>query len=82
MFETQVDGAHISDINALCVSHRLSLVATGSADGSCRLWDFQFLSGEGICAVGDEVLCVCFLEPYPLLAVGDAGGYISIIPVR
>ncbi|CAM9715633.1 unnamed protein product, partial [Ectocarpus sp. 12 AP-2014] len=59
-----------------------SLIASGSADGSFRLWDFQFLSCEGSYAVGNEVLCVSFLEPYPLVAVGDAGGYVSIFLVR
>ncbi|CAM9742896.1 unnamed protein product [Discosporangium mesarthrocarpum] len=78
----QVDAAHTSDINALAVSHMFSLVATGSAGGSIRLWDLQFLSGEGICRVGDEASAMLFLEPYPLLLVGDAGGRVSLIPVR
>ncbi|CAM9998853.1 unnamed protein product, partial [Ectocarpus sp. 12 AP-2014] len=78
----QVEGAHCTDINAVAVSQRWSLIASGSADGSFRLWDFQFLSCEGSYAVGNEVLCVSFLEPYPLVAVGDAGGYVSIFLVR
>lgn len=78
----QVEGAHSSDINVVAVSHRLSLVATASAGGSCKLWDFQLLSCEGTYSAGIDVLCVCFLEPYPLVAVGDAGGYVSIVPVR
>ncbi|CAM9260448.1 unnamed protein product, partial [Ectocarpus fasciculatus] len=78
----QVEGAHCTDINAVAVSHRWSLIASGSADGSFRLWDLQFLSCEGSYAVGNEVLCVSFLEPYPLVAVGDAGGYVSVFLVR
>ncbi|CAM9403818.1 unnamed protein product [Sphacelaria rigidula] len=78
----KVDGAHSSDINCVVVSRHFSLIASGSAGGSCRLWDLQFLSCEGSCTVGHEVQCMCFLEPYPLLAVGDSGGYISVIPVR
>lgn len=78
----QVEGAHSSDINVVAVSHRLSLIATGSAGGSCKVWDFQLLSCEGTYSAGNDVLCVCFLEPFPLVAVGDAGGYVSIVPVR
>lgn len=78
----QVEGAHCTDINAVAVSHRWSLIASGSADGSFRLWDFQFLSCEGSYVAGYEVLCVSFLEPYPLVAVGDAGGYVSVFLVR
>lgn len=78
----QVEGAHLSDINVVAVSQRLSLIASGSAGGTCKLWDFQLLCCEGTCSIGNEVLCLCFLEPYPLVAVGDAGGYVSIIPVR
>lgn len=78
----QVEGAHTSDINVVSASQRLSLIASGSAGGKCKLWDFQFLSSEGSYSVGNGVLCMCFLEPYPLVAVGDAGGYVSIIPVR
>lgn len=78
----QVEGAHSSDINVVSVSHRLGLIASGSAGGGCRLWDYQFLSCEGSCDVGSEALCVIFLEPHPLVAVGDAGGYVSIIPIR
>ncbi|CAM9158987.1 unnamed protein product [Choristocarpus tenellus] len=78
----QVDAAHASDINALAVSQMFCLVATGSAGGTCRLWDFQFLSNEGMCQLKDEVMCLCFLEPYPLLVVGDCGGRVSFVPVR
>eukprot|EP00752_Nemacystus_decipiens_P012939 g11452.t1 len=78
----KVEGAHSSDINVVAVSQRLSLIASGSAGGTCKLWDFQLLYCEGTCSVGNEVLCLCFLEPYPLVAVGDAGGYVSIFPVR
>ncbi|CAN0111869.1 unnamed protein product [Scytosiphon promiscuus] len=78
----QVEGAHSSDINVISVSHRLGLIASGSAEGGCRLWDYQFLSCEGSYDVGSEVLCVIFLEPHPLVAAGDAGGHVSIIPVR
>ena len=78
----QVEGAHSSDINAIAVSQKLSLVASGSADGTCRIWDFQFLTPEGYFYMNNDIMCLCFLGSYPLVAVGDAGGYISIIPVR
>ena len=78
----QVEGAHSSDINVVAVSQRLSLIASGSAGGTCKLWDFQLLCCEGTFSIENEVLCLCFLEPYPLVAVGDAGGYVTIIPVR
>ncbi|CAN0393814.1 unnamed protein product, partial [Scytosiphon promiscuus] len=78
----QVKGAYPSDINVISVSHRLGPIASGSAEGGCRLWDYQFLSCEGGSNVRSEVLCVTFLEPHPLVAAGDAGGHVSIIPVR
>lgn len=55
VYFVQVDAAHSSDVNCLVVSHVLSLIASGSSGGFCRLWDLQFLSSEGNCTIGDEV---------------------------
>jgi WD40 repeat protein/Ca2+-binding EF-hand superfamily protein len=83
-----VNMAHEFDISALAHSHTLNLVATGDSNGVVKIWDFQFVTHEGTCSEldisgqGAEVTCMAFLEPYPLLAVADSTGGISLYTVR
>ncbi|CAM9325025.1 unnamed protein product, partial [Phaeothamnion confervicola] len=80
----EVNGAHDADITALALSRPLGLVATGAADGTLRLWDFQYWFRDADAAQlgGAELLQLLFLDPYPLLLTGDAGGCVSLLPVR
>ncbi|CAM9373949.1 unnamed protein product [Chrysoparadoxa australica] len=80
-----MEEAHDTDIICLAVSHSLGLIATGGADGSLKIWDYQFsyLDGRADEAInGTEPLCLCFLDPYPLLVVGDASGHVTLVTVR
>ena len=77
-----VDNAHTSDIACLACSEPLSLIATGSADGTVRFWDFSFFSLEGSCSTMSSISCMAFAEPYPLLVTANIIGIISIWPVR
>ena len=88
--------SHDFDISSLCFSYTLNLVATGDSNGMVKVWDFQFSTYEGTCgnldgtptasggdgAKGDEITCMQFLEPYPLLAVADFAGHVSVYSVR
>jgi WD40 repeat protein/Ca2+-binding EF-hand superfamily protein/stress response protein SCP2 len=75
--------AHRKDITCATNSHRLSLIASGSSDGSLHVWDFQTLTLVHKC-VGHscEIVAVNFLDPYPLLLSTDARGDLLIWGVR
>ena len=51
-----VVNAHDADINCLDFSRELSLLGTGAADGTLRMWDFQSVKLVGVCE-GHEVQC-------------------------
>jgi len=49
-----VTNAHDADINCLAYSRELSLLGTGAADGTLRVWDYQSVKLVGVCE-GHEV---------------------------
>ena len=78
-----VADAHENDISAAAFSHPLSLIATGDSQGVVKMWDFQFLTFEGIChSSGIEVTCMKFVDPYPILLVADFSAQIHVYQVR
>ncbi|GMI01426.1 hypothetical protein TrVE_jg10733 [Triparma verrucosa] len=79
-----VTNAHDSDFTALANSPTLGLVATGSVDGSVKIWDFQFLTldSDAELETDHEVTALSFVAPYPLVLSADSDGGISMIPVR
>ena len=79
----QVTNAHHGDIACVAFSHDLSLVATAGSDTTIKVWDFQYISFEGMCLGHDcEVVALSFVEPYGLLASADAGGRVFLWSVR
>jgi WD40 repeat protein len=77
-----VENAHTSDITCLAKSEPLSLIATGSADGTIRFWDFSFFSLEASCQTASSISCMAFVEPYPLLVTANMEGMMCVWPVR
>lgn len=81
-----ITDAHDSDITSIAHDNSLGLIATGSVDGSLKIWDFQFLTLD--CDVTEnletisEVTVLTFVQPYPLVLSADSDGGISMIPVR
>ena len=81
-----ITNAHDSDLTSIAHDNSLGLIATGSVDGSVKIWDFQFLTLD--CDVTEnldtlsEVTVLKFVQPYPLLLSADSDGGISMIPVR
>ncbi|GBG28004.1 WD repeat-containing protein wdr-5.1 [Hondaea fermentalgiana] len=74
---------HEYEITASAFSYELSLIATGSADKSIRIWEFQQLRLEGEC-IGHtgQVTAMSFVESYPLLVSADEDANLSIWTVR
>ena len=82
ILRTVVD-AHENDISAAAFSHPLSLIATGDSQGVVKLWDFQFITCEGILQnTGIEITCMKFVDPYPILLVADFTAKVSVYGVR
>ena len=44
-----VVNAHDADINCVAFARELGLLATGAADGTLRMWDFQSVKLVGVC---------------------------------
>lgn len=75
--------AHHADINAVAVSHDLSLIASGASDSTVHVWDFLNLKLDGVCEGHTaEVTAVLFVDPYPVLVTADAAGYIKLWGTR
>jgi hypothetical protein len=69
---------HISDVSALAISPDTRLVATGSAD--CFVFIYELELGPVIAQFKckSPVTCLSWLSPYPLLAVGESNGALSV----
>jgi WD40 repeat protein len=80
----QITGGHLgSEIKALGFSRHLSLIASGAANGSITVWDYEMSRIEGVCLFHKrEILALKFLDPYPTLISSAADDYICIWSVR
>ena len=70
---------HTNDITTAAYSRGLSLVATGSADSSVRLWDFVDGKLDGMFKhESGHTTCIQFLTPFPLVMVGVSNGDVEV----
>ncbi|TMW66701.1 hypothetical protein Poli38472_014013 [Pythium oligandrum] len=75
-----VTDAHDADIKALTYCYAMSLVATGSADGVIKIWDYIYFLLEVTCSTStyllpmSDVVALEFVDPYPLLVSGHENG--------
>lgn len=78
-----INRSHDRDISCVAHSHRLSLVATGSADFTVKLWDFQLAKRVSILhGHTSEIVCLKFCDPFALLLSADSLGNIFFWYVR
>ena len=79
----RIKNAHKNDITALSYSHNLSLICTGSANSSLKIWDFEFtrLDSE-LFGHTSAITCIAFLDPFPALVSCDAGGNVLVWATR
>ena len=79
-----VRNAHPKDVSCMAYDYRLGLWATGSADFTLRIWDFQFAQLEGVGKGGHtaEITALAFLQNYALLVSADCSGVIMVRKVR
>jgi WD40 repeat protein len=76
-------GGHSTDITALSFSYHLSLLASGSSDCSLQVWDYEFGRLDATC-IGhvSGLLCLQFLDPFPLLLSSDSTGNLCFWAMR
>lgn len=76
-------GGHSTDITALSFSYHLSLLASGSSDCSLQVWDYEFGRLDTTC-IGhvSGLLCLHFLDPFPLLLSSDSTGNVCFWAMR
>ncbi|KAG7393156.1 hypothetical protein PHYPSEUDO_012495 [Phytophthora pseudosyringae] len=76
-------GGHSTDITALSFSYHLSLLASGSSDCSLQVWDYEFGRLDATC-IGhvSGLLCLHFLDPFPLLLSSDSTGNLCFWAMR
>ncbi|KAH7459783.1 hypothetical protein PRIC2_010671 [Phytophthora ramorum] len=76
-------GGHSTDITALSFSYHLSLLASGSSDSSLQVWDYEFGRLDATC-IGhvSGLLCLHFLDPFPLLLSSDSTGNLCFWAMR
>ncbi|KAG3004371.1 hypothetical protein PC128_g19107 [Phytophthora cactorum] len=76
-------GGHSTDITALSFSYHLSLLASGSSDCSLQVWDYEFGRLDTTC-IGhvSGLLCLHFLDPFPLLLSSDSTGNLCFWAMR
>ena len=77
-------GGHLgSEIKALAFSGHLSLIASGAANGSITVWDYEMSKIEGVCIFHKkEITVLKFIEPFPCLISSSADGYICIWSIK
>ena len=80
----KVRNAHPKDISSLSYNYNLGLCATGSADFTVRIWDFQFAQLEAVGSKGHtaEITGVAFVPGLPLLVSADCSGVMMVWKVR
>ena len=80
-----MENVHKRDISCCTFSHELALIATGSADFSVRIIDFQHAKLEpmGVCQFHQsEIVTLQFVPKRPLLISGDCSGVACVWAVR
>lgn len=71
------------EITCAAYSSNIHLMACGTNAGKVILWDAFTDSGEGaVTAHQGEITSLAFLDPYPVLAVGDSQGNLCLWAVR
>lgn len=75
----QMNNIHDMDVTCSAFSRELCLIATGSADFTLRLFDFQSLNILA-CLTGHtaEIVDVCIIPEYALVVSIDCDGYMMI----
>lgn len=84
-----ITDAHDTDIKCLAYCYALSLFASGSTDGTIKIWDYIYFLLEDTCSSGGgdiaahpavtcDVNALEFIEPYPLLLSGHENGMVCI----
>jgi|JI6StandDraft_1071083.scaffolds.fasta_scaffold05434_8 WD40 repeat protein len=76
-----IRNCHSKELLLSAYSDDMLLLATTSRDPTVRLWDFEKGYFEGDFTITEEISCIHFLNPFPLLAVSDikGGNYIFIV---
>ncbi|OQS04526.1 hypothetical protein THRCLA_03248 [Thraustotheca clavata] len=78
-----ITDAHESDIKCIAFSYHLGLIATGSTDGTMKIWDYiYFLLEQSYREFDSDVTAVAFIDPYPIIVSGYDNGMIVLHTVR
>ena len=78
-----VTGAHSSDISCIRYSFHLSLVATGSSNGTIAVWDYESSQLQSyLFCHKDQITSLHFLEPRALLLSTGLDARVCIWTVR
>ena len=73
---------HRGDISCAAVSYNLTLLATGAADKTVRIWDTETGKIEAKLEFEHEINEIVFLHPYPLIVIADSAGIVWVYGVR
>lgn len=74
----QIVKNHTDDVSCIAADETLDLVATGSVDGTVILYDLGLGPALSRMKVGWPVSALSFLSPWPLLAIADNSGGLSV----
>ena len=77
-----IRNCHSHDLIMGAFSDTLLLIASASRSQQCCIWDFEKGYFEKDFVLNDEVSCMSFLDPYPLIAFGDLKGAMYIYIVK
>ncbi|GBG30360.1 WD repeat-containing protein 5-like [Hondaea fermentalgiana] len=71
--------AHHADITCVAYSEPFSLIASGSADATVTLWNFEFLKAETLLyGHSADIVAVSFVGSFPILVSADANGIVLV----
>lgn len=73
---------HYQDLILGSYSDSMMLIASASRSPQCCIWDFEKGFFERDFIVNEEISCMSFLDPYPLIAIGDLKGAVYIFIVK
>lgn len=72
-----VSSAHHADVTCVSYSEPFSLIATGSADATVALWNFEFLKVETLLyGHSADIVALSFVGSYPILISADSKGVV------